>query len=85
MIKLSGLNYFLLTNAYLLKKDLSFNFSDKTWSLKHNDWKYIKEQNIAAVKICLKNKDLKSKAGRINFKLILLNQLAWTLNELFRI
>ena len=37
------------------------------------------------LRFVLKNKDLKSKARRINLKLILLNQLKWILDELFRI
>ena len=37
------------------------------------------------LRFVLKNKDLKSKVRRINLKLILPNQLAWILDELFRI
>ena len=47
----------------------------------NNDWKYIKQQNVVVVKICLRNKDLKSKVRRISLKWILLKQLKWILEK----
>ena len=36
------------------------------------------------LRFVLKNKDLKSKVRRVNLKWIMLNQLKWNLEELFR-
>ena len=44
----------MLANVDLLKISV-FIFFDKTYldAPLHNDWKYIKQQNVAGVKICL--------------------------------
>ena len=77
---------FLLANADLLKISVFIFFF-----MKHFFWSPIAQWlKICQVTECsfsfgLKNKDLKSKVRRINLKWILLNQLKWILNKLFRI